>query len=67
MKGKIALVIGQLGFGGAERQVSLIARGLAGAGWPVSVICLSELVEPYGAEIGKAQIRLHWIKPRGAY
>lgn len=67
MKGKIALIIGQLGFGGAERQVSLIARGLAGAGWPVSVICLSEIVEPFGAEIGKAGIRLHWIKRRGRY
>ncbi len=67
MKGKIALVIGQLGFGGAERQVSLIARGLAGAGWPVSVICLSEFVEPFGAEIGKAGIRLHWIKRGGRY
>jgi glycosyltransferase involved in cell wall biosynthesis len=61
------LVIGQLGFGGAERQVSLMARGLAGAGWPVSVICLSELIEPFGAEIEQAGIGLHWIKRRGRY
>ena len=67
MKGRVALVIGQLGFGGAERQVSLIASGLAGAGWPVSVICLSELVEPFGAEIEKAGVRLHRIKRRGRY
>ena len=67
MKGRVALVIGQLGFGGAERQVSLMAQGLAGAGWPVSVICLSELVEPFGAEIEQAGISLYRIKRRGRY
>jgi len=67
VKGRVVLVVGQLGFGGAERQVSLIAGGLVESGWPVSVICLSELVEPFGAEIEKAGIRLHRIKRRGRY
>ena len=37
----IALITGQLGLGGAEKQLYLLVRGLLQAGWRVSVITLN--------------------------
>lgn len=45
---RIGFVTGLLGWGGAERQLVLLAQGLAERGDRVSVACLSEIVEPYG-------------------
>ena len=67
MKARTGLVISQLGYGGAERQVSLLARGLAEAGWPVTVFCLSELLEPFGAELREAGIPLRTLRRRGHF
>ncbi len=67
MNSRVAIVIGQLGYGGAERQVSILAKGLNAAGWPVTVICLSEMLEPFGAELEQAGVRLRRIRRRGHY
>ena len=67
MNSRAAIVIGQLSYGGAERQVSLLAKGLHAAGRPVTVICLSEMLEPFGAELEQAGVRLRWIPRRGHY
>ncbi|MDQ7005745.1 MAG: glycosyltransferase [Acidobacteriota bacterium] len=46
---RIAVVLTQLGYGGAERQTYELLRRLAGSEWaPRLVICLSEQLEPYG-------------------
>ena len=37
---KIAFIVGQLGLGGAEKQLFLLARGLLQKGWQVSVITM---------------------------
>ena len=67
MNSRVAIVIGQLSYGGAERQASLLAKGLHEAGRPVTVICLSEMLEPFGAELEQAGVRLRWIPRRGHY
>jgi glycosyltransferase involved in cell wall biosynthesis len=58
---KVAIVVGQLGYGGAERQVSILAKGLAESGWPVTVVCLSGILEPFGEELERAGVGLRWI------
>jgi glycosyltransferase involved in cell wall biosynthesis len=67
MSERIGLVIGQLGIGGAERQLTLLAEGLAEAGENVQVFCLSELVEPYGSRLEVGGIRVRVIPRRGHY
>ena len=67
MNSRVAIVIGQLSYGGAERQVSLLARGLDSAGWPVTVICLSEMLDPFGEQLEQAGVRLRWIPRSGHY
>ena len=56
MTARIGLVIGQLGWGGAEKQLRLLAEALAGEGEEVSVFCLSEVLEPYGKRLVEAGI-----------
>lgn len=52
MPSRLAVVLSQLGLGGAERQTLLLLRKLAGsARAPCLVLCLSEHVNPYGEEI----------------
>ncbi|MEA2062482.1 MAG: glycosyltransferase, partial [Gemmatimonadota bacterium] len=63
----VAIVIGQLGYGGAERQVSILARELAGNRWPVTVICLSEVIEPFGADLVQAGVTVLKIPRSGNY
>ena len=65
MKRRIALVIGQLGRGGAELQLTLAAEGLRRAGEAVEVFCLSDLVEPYGPRLSAAGIPVTAIARRG--
>jgi len=67
MSSRVAMVIGQLSYGGAERQVSLLSRGLKEAGWPVTVICLSEMLDPFGEQLEQAGVRLRWIPRSGHY
>ncbi len=67
MSEKIGLVIGQLGRGGAERQLVLLAEGLAGAGEKVEVFCLSESVEPFGPRLEDRGVSVRVIPRRGHY
>ncbi|MBN2290498.1 MAG: glycosyltransferase [Candidatus Glassbacteria bacterium] len=66
MSFRVAIVIGQLSYGGAERQVSLLARGLVAAGWPATVICLSGDLEPFGVELEQAGVPLRLV-PRSRH
>ena len=63
---KVAIVIGQLGYGGAERQACILAKGLSKSGWPVIVVSLSVILEPFGEELEKAGVGLRCI-PRGGH
>ncbi len=64
---RVALVIGQLTYGGAEGQLYELARGLAAAGVDPVVLCLSDAVEPYGTRLREAGIRLHVLPSRGSF
>jgi glycosyltransferase involved in cell wall biosynthesis len=48
MAKRVALVIGQLGYGGAEGQLFHLAVGLMGGAYSPIVYCLSDRMEPYG-------------------
>ncbi|HUU27436.1 MAG TPA: glycosyltransferase [archaeon] len=65
MSRHVGLVIGQLGYGGAERQLTFLARGLRERGEHVSVFCLSQELEPYGEEIRQGGIPLFALPRRG--
>ncbi len=64
MSAGIGLVIGQLGWGGAERQLALLARGLLERGETVSVICLSRVLTPFGDELERAGVRVQTLERR---
>ncbi|RMF76364.1 MAG: glycosyltransferase [Acidobacteria bacterium] len=52
---RVAVVVTQLGLGGAERQTTLLLERLAGTSWaPRLVVCLSGHVEPYGPRLEAA-------------
>lgn len=54
---RIAIVIGQLGRGGAERQVTLLAKGMQQQCDFVPVIfCMSDVTEPYGSILSDAGV-----------
>ncbi|GIW39866.1 MAG: hypothetical protein KatS3mg076_0443 [Candidatus Binatia bacterium] len=55
---RIGLVIGQLTAGGAERQLSLVARALRSWGWEPIVYSTSEKTDPFGDEIRAAGVPL---------
>ncbi|HEY2773600.1 MAG TPA: glycosyltransferase [Candidatus Binatia bacterium] len=63
---RIALVIGQLTYGGAEGQLFELARGLAAFAEPF-VYCLSESAEPYGTRIREAGVPLRVLPSRGSF
>jgi glycosyltransferase involved in cell wall biosynthesis len=67
MSARIALVIGQLGYGGAEKQLSLLARGLHEAGENLRVICLSGNGDPWGPWLEDAGVPVTGIARRGSY
>jgi glycosyltransferase involved in cell wall biosynthesis len=49
---RVAVVVTQLGFGGAEGQTVKLLERLKGSPWaPVVVICLSEDVKPHGSRV----------------
>jgi glycosyltransferase involved in cell wall biosynthesis len=56
-KRRVGIVIGQLSFGGAERQTALLARGLASQSpYVPAVFCLSNQVSPFGHELTEAGV-----------
>lgn len=63
---RVALVIGQLTYGGAEGQLFELARGLAGKAEPF-VYCLSASDEPYGSRLREAGIPLRVLPSRGSF
>src|SRR5262249_35291905 len=44
MAGRIAFVLDELEIGGTQRQVHLMAKGLAARGWRVQVVCLQPIL-----------------------
>jgi len=62
---RVAVVVSQLGFGGAERQTAELLAALRGRpDEPRLVICLSADLEPYGPRLVELGYRLEVI-PRG--
>ena len=65
MTPRVAVVVSQLGFGGAERQTAALLTALRGRPEePRLVICLSADLEPYGPRLVELGYRLEVI-PRG--
>ncbi|MFQ5718322.1 MAG: glycosyltransferase family 4 protein, partial [Acidobacteriota bacterium] len=55
-RGEVVLITGQLGPGGSERQLFLLARALAERGRHVSVACLSTRDRPHGEALRACKI-----------
>jgi glycosyltransferase involved in cell wall biosynthesis len=59
---RIGIVVGQLSYGGAERQTALLARGMAErSSYAPAVFCLSDHVSPFAQELTKAGVQ--WFAP----
>lgn len=66
---RVALVIGQLTYGGAESQLFELARALAtgdGCAEPV-VYCLSSSSEPYASRLREAGVTVRVMPSRGSF
>ncbi len=63
---RVALVIGQLTYGGAESQLYELARGLPPE-WEPIVYCLCGEREPYGTRLEEAGVRLRVLPSRGSF
>jgi glycosyltransferase involved in cell wall biosynthesis len=61
---RVGLVIGQLGYGGAEGQLYELARALA-VRHDVVVYCLSERIEPFGRLLQSCGIPIRLLPARG--
>ncbi len=64
---RIGYVIGQLSYGGAERQLYELIRGLDQKRFQCFVYCLSEEIIPYGEMIKDAGAELRLLKRRGHF
>ena len=63
---RIAIVIGQLSHGGAERQTLILADGMRQRGEFVPIVfCLSSYIEPYGSMLTAANVE--WYAPPNNY
>jgi glycosyltransferase involved in cell wall biosynthesis len=63
---KIGLVIGQLGYGGAEGQLYELVRALRD-GARIVVYCLSDRTEPYGPMLEKLGVVVRVMPARGSF
>ncbi len=63
---RIGLVIGQLSFGGAESQLSELAKNLNDSD-DVVVYCLSDRLVPYGDRLAEAGVRVRSISAHGSF
>jgi glycosyltransferase involved in cell wall biosynthesis len=63
MRPSVAFVIDELEVGGSQRQLLLMARGLANRGWPVQVICLQPVLS-MAEDVAAAGIPVHLIRKR---
>jgi len=64
---RIGYVIGQLIYGGAERQLYELVRGLDPTHFRCFVYCLSERLYPYGDMLRKAGAELRVLKRHGHF
>ena len=64
---RIGYVIGQLSYGGAERQLYELSRGLDAKRFQCFVYCLSERTFPYGDMIREAGVEVRILKPHGHF
>jgi len=65
---RIAVLLGQLGYGGAEHQTFSLLRELKGTGYePSLVISLSDSVEPYGPLIEELGYRVEVLPRRSGW
>ncbi len=64
---QVGFVTGQLGQGGSERQLTLLAQGLAARGHRVTVACLSHHGEPYGSYLRDSGIEVMLFPRRGSW
>jgi glycosyltransferase involved in cell wall biosynthesis len=65
---RVAVVLTQLGLGGAERQTVELLRRLKGTAWePVVVICLSNSVEPYAHHVRELGYPLEIVRRRASF
>jgi len=64
---RIALVIGHLSRGGAERQLATLAVELKVRGLEPVVFCLSSVVEPFGTALRSAGIAVEVIERLGPF
>lgn len=61
-KHKVAIVIGQLTMGGAEKQATYLAKGLANTkGFIPIVFCTSNLTDPFGPYLRAEGIEVHSV------
>jgi glycosyltransferase involved in cell wall biosynthesis len=59
---RLGLVIGQLGAGGAEGQLTLLCRGLDRSLFLPTVYCLSDRLQPYGPQIEATGARVRCLR-----
>jgi len=59
---KVALVVGQLQLGGAERQLFELAVRLDRRRYEPVVVCLSEVSEPFGARLRERGVRMEVLR-----
>jgi glycosyltransferase involved in cell wall biosynthesis len=65
---RVAVVLTQLGYGGAERQTVELLTSLKATVWePVVVVCLSEYLRPYGSIVRDLGYPLEVIRRRGSF
>lgn len=62
---RLGIVIGHLGRGGAERQLSTLTPGLRTRGIEPRVFCLSRIVEPFGSALRHAGVPVDVIPRLG--
>lgn len=58
---RVALVIGQLSHGGAERQLFELARRLPARGYDPLVISISPVIEPYGPALRRCGVEVRFL------
>jgi glycosyltransferase involved in cell wall biosynthesis len=65
---RVAVVLTQLGYGGAERQTVELLRRIVDSSWrPRLVACLSEHLQPYGPELEALGYRLEVFPRTGSF
>lgn len=66
MIGNIAYIIGELGYGGAEKQLYYLVKNIDRNRYRVIIICLSEINNPYGLKL-KEYVKIYYLKSKGHY